>query len=164
MKKIIGVLVLAFMASIAFAAADSDINDQLNSMVSGVRMSDTTTVNTIETTAFGTDGSVQSRTGLLLGIEYAPFGDYKVHIGNGKNFQGERFSVMVCKLKNYIEDVPVEDDSLTALSTAFTIDGKLYNVIGYYSGTKTTPVDNYQIIIINGRGRTLWNSMVCKIY
>ena len=127
------------------------------------KIAETTDVITMETTAFGAEETIPSILGYVVGLEYPPMGDYVVNITNSKKFKKPRFSVMICRIKKYLEDVDYNNGDYTPLSTAFNIKGKTYNMIGFYAGANAYPVQNYQVLILNGKGKTLWNQMDCKI-
>lgn len=116
----------------------------------------------IETVSVLPDGSFGTVSGTITGVVTAPKGDYKVKITNGKSFKGESFSKMTCNILPLDEIKYVKGESIP-LATAFNVDGKLYNVMGFYTGTDIFPVSGYEIIVKNGRSRLEWNSMNCII-
>lgn len=154
MNKLIVVLML-FSMSVFAEPSLQDFGPQ-------PKLFDTTDIVNIQTTSFSKDGSLAAIEGDVIGLEYAPSGDYRVRIVNGSNFKGERFSLMLCNVKKYLEDIDETMTDAMALSTAFTDkSGKVHNVIGYYSGTTAYPSENYKVIIVNSR--EFWNSMNCRI-
>ena len=131
-----------------------------------VKVANSTDIVTIETTAFNPTGggNMAAIKGSVIGMKYAPSGDYRVRILN-QGFKGERFYTMVCRLKNYLEDSFADvGQDYAMLSTALTaMDGTTYNVIGYYSGLNAYPSQDYKIIILNGDSVEYWNSMNCRV-
>ena len=128
------------------------------------KLAESTEILTIETTAFQPGQTMSSIMGEVVGLEYPPLGDYRARITNGKKFKAERFSLMTCKLKSYIEDIDYDMENAIPLSTAFGAkDGTLYNFIGWYSGSTAYPSDGYKVIVRNGKDKQFWNSMDCKI-
>ena len=148
--------VLAIFSTTALAVSIDDIPKP-------VKMVEVTDVITIKTTAFTDDETIPAITGYIVGLEGPPMGDYKVKVTNGNGFKGERFTVMTCTLVPYLEEVYEGAQSAMVLSTAFTHNGEIYNALGFYSGSTAIPSENYQVVVKNGKDRTLWNSMNCRI-
>jgi len=121
----------------------------------------------IQTTAFVPNSlgtSMEAVTGSISGLEYIPIGDYKVQITNCPSFKGERFAVMTCTIMNFVETIDYLEDDYAVLSTAFIHKGKAHNKLGFYSGCmRALPSNGYKIIVKNGKNKTFWNSMKCKI-
>ena len=151
------VLVLAVFSMSAMAVSIDDIPKP-------AKMQEVTTVNTILTTAIMPDGTTMPAIkGYVVGLEGPPMGDYQVQITNGNGFKKPRFTLMRCTLANYLEEIDYNADDAIALSTAFTINGEVYNSLGFYSGSTAYPSPGYQIVVNNGKDKTLWNSMKCTI-
>ena len=154
-------MALMFAVSNLSFASDITVEDGLAAMPKPQKLAEVTDVITMKTTAFSTEGTKQSITGHLIGVEYPPMGDYKVNITG--NFIGERFSIMICTVSDYLEEIPYATEGYTPLSTAFVAGDMVRNVVGFYSGASAYPVENYQVIILNGRGKDLWNSLKCRL-
>lgn len=116
----------------------------------------------IETVSVMPDGSFGTVSGTVTGVTTAPKGDYRVKITNGKGFKGDNFSVMSCNILPLDEIKYVKGESIP-LATTFIVEGDMYHVMGFYSGTDKFPTDGYQVIIKNGKSRPEWNSMNCRI-
>jgi len=160
-------LMIALLFSVSLYAADTD-EPTLDDFGPQPKITNSALdIVSIETTSFMADGgaSLASIQGDVIGLEYAPAGDYRVRIVNGNGFKAPRFSLMICTLKSYIEDMDgLMTGDIAILSTAFTdLNGKVFNSLGYYSGATAYPSDGYKVIVLNGGGVQFWNSMNCRI-
>ena len=156
MKKFLFSLVVMMFSLSAMAVSIEDIPKP-------TKLMEVTDVVTIETTSIMNGQTLPSIKGFVVGLETPPMGDYKVKITNGNGFKGERFTVMTCTLVPYLEEVYEGAQGAMVLSTAFTHNGEVYNALGFYSGSTAIPSENYQVVVKNGKDRTLWNSMNCRI-
>ena len=156
MRKFLFSLVVMMFSLSAMAVSIDDIPKP-------AKLMEVTDVVTIETTSIMNGQTLPSIKGFVVGLETPPMGDYKVKITNGNGFKGERFTVMSCNLKPYLEELDYVDSNVVILSTAFTVNGQVYNSLGFYSGSTAYPSDNYQVVVKNGKDRPLWNSMNCTI-
>lgn len=150
MKNILLVTLIMAVSTISYAKSIEDLYVSPREVIQ------------IETVSILPDGSFGTVNGTITGVVTAPKGDYKVRITNGKGFKGESFSKMTCNILPLDEIKYVKGESIP-LATAFNVDGKLYNVMGFYTGTDIFPVSGYEIIVKNGRSRLEWNSMNCRI-
>jgi len=151
------VVLLAIFSMSAMAVSIDDIPKP-------AKMQEVTTVNTILTTAIMPDGTTMPAIkGYVVGLEAPPMGDYQVQITNGNGFKKPRFTLMRCTLTKYLEEINYNAEDVGVLSTAFTLNGEVYNSMGFYTGTTAYPSENYQVIINGGKDQTLWNSMKCTI-
>jgi len=155
MKYLLATVLMLFSVS-AMAVSIDDIPKP-------AKLVEVTEVITIKTTAFTADETIPAVTGYIVGLEGPPMGDYKVKVTNGNGFKGERFTVMTCTLVPYLEEIYENLDESMVLSTAFTHNGEVYNALGFYSGSTAIASENYQVVVKNGKDRTLWNSMNCRI-
>ena len=155
MKYLLSLVFMLFSFSVMAASIDG--------IPKPAKMMEVTDVITIKTTSLMSEGTVPAITGYIVGLEGPPMGDYKVKITNGNGFKGERFTFMACTLLPYLEEVYDGAGTSAVLSTAFTLNGEVYNVLGFYSGTTAIPSQGYQVVVRNGKDRTLWNSMNCTI-
>ena len=154
-------MALMFAVSSFSYASDITVEDGLSVMPKPQKIAEVTDVITMKTTAFAKSGTMTSVTGHLIGVEYPPMGDYKVNIVG--NFKGERFSIMICTVADYLEEIPYADDEYIPLSTAFIVGDTVHNVIGFYTGSLAYPVENYQVIVTNGKNKQLWNALKCRL-
>ena len=154
-------MALMFAVSSFSYANDITVEDGVAAMPKPQKIAEVTDVITMKTTAFAKSGTMTSITGHLIGVEYPPMGDYKVNITG--NFRGERFSIMICTVADYLEEIPYADDGYIPLSTAFIAGDTVNNVVGFYAGSLAYPVENYQVIVLNGKGKDLWNSLKCRL-
>ena len=154
MKNLINtIFILLATLSMTIAIADTP---------KGKKLGNVTDVTTIKVIAF-TDDSSLVVNGTVTGLETGPMGDYKVKITNGNKFKGESFSKMDCTLLPHLEEVYGGAANGNVLVTTFTIDGVDYESLGFYSPAKAFPIEGYEVVIRNGKGRGLWNSMNCTI-
>ena len=159
MKYVLIALMFA-VSSLSFAG-DITPEDGIAAMPVPDKIAEVTDVITMKTAAFSKEGTMQSITGHLIGIEYPPMGDYRVDVVG--DFRGERFSVMICTVADYLEDLPYDNDEYATLSTAFISGVTVSNVVGFYSGVVAYPVENYQVIVLNGKNKQLWNALKCRL-
>ena len=85
-------IALMFALSSLSYASDITVEDGVAAMPKPQKIAEVTDVITIKTTAFAKSGTMEAITGHLVGVEYAPMGDYKVDIVG--NFRGERLSLI----------------------------------------------------------------------
>lgn len=152
-----------FIASVLLVAVIPVMAESLDLIPKPAKMMETTEVVTIETTSFMNGNTMPAIKGFVVGLEAPPMGDYKVKVTNGNSFKGERFTLMTCNLKPYLEEINYAGEDVAVLSTAFTLNGEVYNSLGFYTGAMAYPSDGYQVVVVNGKDRTLWNSMNCRI-
>lgn len=152
MKKILLAVLVMVLSTVVYA----------DKPPKGKKLGNATDIIDIKVIAF-TDEASLVVNGTVTGLETGPMGDYKVKITNGKSFQGESFSKMDCTLLPKLEEVYGGAVNGNVLVTTFTIDGKDYESLGFYSPTVAFPSEGYKVVIRNGKNRELWNSMKCKI-
>lgn len=122
---------------------------------------DKSTVINISTVSMDENGELlPAISGTLTGIEAPPKGDYQIFVTNGNGYKKDTYSLMECNILplqeiRYAKSIP--------LSTTFTLDGKIDNVLGFYSGSTAFPAQGYKVVIKNGGSRSEWNTMNCRI-
>jgi len=159
MKKLLLLLVVCISFGSAYAESPLDNVPGL------IKVAEVGEAVTLQTTSFAEGISMPTIKGYMIGLSYAPSGDYRVDITNCPSLNTERFSLMTCKVDKYLANIGevIDSPDTAMLSTAFTVGSTVYNKIGYFSGCRAYPSDDYQVVITNGKDVRFWNSLKCRI-